>query len=133
MIGRDCSSVVDDVTEEAAVTRLGEEVAGRFGRWDVLVNNAGKVLFGGVESTDVTTWDTVFNGNIKATWLCTRADVVANVAVIASAVVLRVSGWRFIDPLVGAAIGAYIVKEAWEILRNARAARSEAGTLPALE
>ncbi len=71
--------------------------------------------------------------HLRATWLCTRADVVANVAVIASAVVLRVSGWRFIDPLVGAAIGAYIVKEAWEILRNARAARSEAGALPVLE
>ncbi len=71
--------------------------------------------------------------HLRATWLCTRADVVANVAVIASAVVLRVSGWRFIDPIVGAAIGCYIVKEAWEIFRNARAARSEAGAYPVLE
>lgn len=70
--------------------------------------------------------------HLRATWICTRADVIANVAVIASAVVLRISGWRFIDPIVGAAIGGYIVKEAWEILRNARAARLGAGTPPGL-
>lgn len=50
----------------------------------------------------------------------------------ASEAILRVSGWRFIDPIVGAAIGCYIVKEACEIFSNARGARSEAGALPVL-
>lgn len=72
-IGRGSTAVTADVTDEAAVKRLGDDVTTRLGRWDVLVNNAGRVLFGNVETTDVPTWDAVFDGNVKSAWLCTRA------------------------------------------------------------
>lgn len=72
-IGAAALPAVVDVVDEAQVRRLGEEVIERFGRWDVLVNNAGRVLFGDVETTTVETWDRVFDGNIKSAWLCTRA------------------------------------------------------------
>ena len=72
-IGPRATAVVADVTDEAQVGRLADEVMARFGRWDVLVNNAGRVLFGDVETTTADAWDQVFDGNIKQQWLCTRA------------------------------------------------------------
>ncbi len=64
--------------------------------------------------------------HLNATWIFTRADVIANLAVIASGVIVGLTGARFLDLLVGAGIGVYVLKEAFEILRDARAARSQA-------
>ncbi len=61
--------------------------------------------------------------HLRATWIFTRADVVANIAVIASGVVVLLSGIRYFDLIVGAGIGLYVIKEALEILREAREAR----------
>jgi cation diffusion facilitator family transporter len=61
--------------------------------------------------------------HFRATVIFTRVDVVANVAVIVSGVIVLATGFRFVDLAVGAAIGTYVVKEAAEILSEARAAR----------
>jgi cation diffusion facilitator family transporter len=58
--------------------------------------------------------------HLRAAWVFTRADVVANVAVILSALIVWVSGSRFPDLIVGCAIAAYVIREAIEILREAR-------------
>lgn len=58
--------------------------------------------------------------HLRAAWIFTRADVVANIAVILSAVIVWVSGSRFPDLIVGFAIAAYVIREAIEILREAR-------------
>lgn len=63
--------------------------------------------------------------HIRATVIFTRVDVIANVAVIISGIVVIATGFRFVDLLVGAAIGAYIVKESFEILGEARQAAQE--------
>lgn len=65
--------------------------------------------------------------HIRATWIFTRADVVANIAVIVSGIAVLVTGLRYFDLIVGAAIGVYVAKEALEILAQARAARVQAG------
>jgi cation diffusion facilitator family transporter len=65
--------------------------------------------------------------HLRATWICTRADVVANAGVIVSGVLVAATGFRIADLIVAAAIGVYVIKEAIEILREARdagAARS---------
>lgn len=62
--------------------------------------------------------------HIRATWIFTRADVVANAAVILSGVAVFTTGIRYFDLVVGAAIGLYVIKEALEILSEAREARS---------
>jgi hypothetical protein len=54
--------------------------------------------------------------------ICTRADVVANAGVIGSGLLLAVTGWRYADLIVGTSIGLYVIKEAIEILREAREA-----------
>jgi cation diffusion facilitator family transporter len=62
--------------------------------------------------------------HLRATWIFTRADVIANLGVIASGAVVAVTGWRYPDLVIGAAIGVYIIKEALEILREARESRT---------
>ena len=64
--------------------------------------------------------------HIRATWIFTRADVVANVAVMVAGIAVYLTGIRYFDLTVGAAIGLYVAKEALEILRHARAAGSRA-------
>jgi Co/Zn/Cd efflux system component len=68
--------------------------------------------------------------HLRATWIFTRADVIASVGVIASGLLLLGTGSRYPDLIVGAAIGMYVVKEAFEILREAHAAAiaSDSGT-----
>jgi len=60
--------------------------------------------------------------HLRAAWIFTRADVIANAAVILSGVAVLQTGIRQIDLAVGAAIGAYVIREAFEILREARKA-----------
>jgi cation diffusion facilitator family transporter len=57
--------------------------------------------------------------HLRATWIFTRADLVANVGVIASAALILLTGSRFPDLIVGAVIGLYVVREAVEILKDA--------------
>jgi Co/Zn/Cd efflux system component len=62
--------------------------------------------------------------HLRATWIFTRADVVANVAVMASGLLVLLTGSRFPDLVVGGAIGVYVIREAREILIEAREART---------
>jgi cation diffusion facilitator family transporter len=64
--------------------------------------------------------------HLRASYICTRADVVANVGVIAAGLIVMMLGWRWIDLVVGAAIGLYVLKEALEILREAGEATDQA-------
>ncbi|HEY1144388.1 MAG TPA: cation transporter [Sphingomicrobium sp.] len=64
--------------------------------------------------------------HFRATVIFTRVDVIANMAVILSGITVIATGFRYVDLAVGAAIGAYILKEALEILEQAREARKNA-------
>lgn len=64
--------------------------------------------------------------HFRATVSFTQVDVIANMAVILSGVIVLATGFRFVDLTVGAAIGVCVVKEALEIIREAKEAR-EAG------
>jgi cation diffusion facilitator family transporter len=64
--------------------------------------------------------------HLRATWIFTRADVVANVAVIVAGLAVFLTGIRYFDLVVGGLIGLYVTKEALEILKEAREARSAA-------
>ena len=64
--------------------------------------------------------------HFRATVIFTRVDVVANIAVILSGLTVIATGFRYVDLAVGAAIGTYVIREALEILGEAREARSTA-------
>jgi NAD(P)-dependent dehydrogenase (short-subunit alcohol dehydrogenase family) len=63
-----------DLTDQAAVSRLGEHVAQRHGRCDILVNNAAIGLIGKplVELTPAE-WDQIMNTNLRGPYLMIRA------------------------------------------------------------
>lgn len=63
--------------------------------------------------------------HLRATWIFTRADVIANLALIASGIVVLSTGYRIVDLLVGAGIGLYVISEAIGILGDARKAKIE--------
>lgn len=53
--------------------------------------------------------------HMRASWICTRADVMANFGVLASGFMVLATGWRYPDLAVGIATGMYVAKEAVEI------------------
>jgi cation diffusion facilitator family transporter len=63
--------------------------------------------------------------HLRASYICTRADVLANAAVFISGAIVAVTGFRLADLLVGFAIGLYVLKEAIEILREASESAEE--------
>lgn len=56
--------------------------------------------------------------HLRATWIFTRADVVANLGVIFSGILVLLTNSRYPDLIVGFAIGLYVIKEAVEILKE---------------
>lgn len=58
--------------------------------------------------------------HMRAAWIFTRADVVANTAVVLSGTAVLLTGVVYFDLVVGAAIGLYVIKEAAEIIRQAK-------------
>lgn len=62
--------------------------------------------------------------HLHAAWLFTRADVIANLGVILSGLLVLLTGSRYPDLVVGLAIGVYVIREAFEILGRARDAQT---------
>ena len=58
--------------------------------------------------------------HLRATWIFTRADVVANLGVILAGVLVLVLNKPHPDFVIGALIGLYVIKEAIEIIRDSR-------------
>ena len=66
-----------DVTDEADWERAVARTIERFGKLDVLVNNAGVSAVGRIEDTTVKDWDRVMDVNAKGVFLGTRAVIPA--------------------------------------------------------
>jgi Co/Zn/Cd efflux system component len=58
--------------------------------------------------------------HLRASWIFTRADVIANLGVITAGSLVLWTASRLPDLIIGCAIGVYVLKEAYEILREAR-------------
>ena len=56
--------------------------------------------------------------HLRATWIFTRADVIANLGVIISGILVLLTNSRYPDLIIGFAIGLYVIKEAFEILKE---------------
>lgn len=57
--------------------------------------------------------------HLRASYICTRADVIANIAVFISGAIVALTGFAIVDLVVGFAIGIYVLREALEILHEA--------------
>jgi NAD(P)-dependent dehydrogenase (short-subunit alcohol dehydrogenase family) len=65
-------AVPTDVTDEGQVERLFGAVVDRFGRLDVLVNNAGAFDGGPLDELSLEAWNKVIGVNLTGPFLCTR-------------------------------------------------------------
>jgi cation diffusion facilitator family transporter len=63
--------------------------------------------------------------HLRATWLFTRADVVANLGVILAGLLVLWLRVPYPDFVIGTLIGLYVIKEAAKILRDARSETNE--------
>jgi cobalt-zinc-cadmium efflux system protein len=57
--------------------------------------------------------------NVAGAYLEVIADLAGSVAVIAAAVIISVTGWSYVDPIFGAAIGLFILPRAWHLGHHA--------------
>ncbi len=68
-----CAGVTADVSVEGDVERLVEETLSRFGRIDVLVNNAGIASSSPLVVTELAEWNRVLAVDLTGVFLCSRA------------------------------------------------------------
>jgi 2-deoxy-D-gluconate 3-dehydrogenase len=71
--GGEAHAVATDVTDEGAVGRLIEATLERYGRLDVLVNNAGINVRKPVHELALAEWRRVLDTNLTSAFLCSRA------------------------------------------------------------
>lgn len=72
-IGVDALAVKGDVRRAADVTAMVDAAVARFGRLDLLVNNAAVQTEGSFVDVTEADWDLVIDTNLKGTFLCTQA------------------------------------------------------------
>ncbi|WP_010581875.1 SDR family oxidoreductase [Schlesneria paludicola] len=71
--GTDVFQQTCDVSNEADVERFFAEVEARFGRIDLLVNNAGAFDGGPLDELSLDAWNNVIGACLTGTFLCSRA------------------------------------------------------------
>lgn len=72
-LGRAALPIGVDISDRAQVAAMADKVLARFGRIDVLVNNAGIYKQAALLEMDVADWDRIFAVNVRGTFLCTQA------------------------------------------------------------
>lgn len=71
--GGEALAVSADVTRAADVDRAIRATAERFGKLNIVINNAGAVYAGTAENTSEEEFDRLMNANVKSTFLVSRA------------------------------------------------------------
>lgn len=57
--------------------------------------------------------------NMQGAYLEVLADAVGSVGVILAAVAIQVTGWPYVDPIMGVAIGLFVIPRAWRLAGQA--------------
>lgn len=72
-LGRKVAAVQGDVAQRADVQRLFQTVEEKFGRLDILVNNAAIFFSSKFQELTEQQWDRIMNANLKSQFLCCQA------------------------------------------------------------
>jgi SDR family mycofactocin-dependent oxidoreductase len=79
-LGTECLTFAADVREDAAVTAAVTETVRRFGRIDILFNNAGICAYGLAHELTEEAWDAMLDINLKGSWLVARRVIPVMIA-----------------------------------------------------
>jgi SDR family mycofactocin-dependent oxidoreductase len=71
-LGTECLVFNGDVRDDTAITAAVEATVSRFGRIDILFNNAGICAYGMAHELTEQAWDTMLDINLKGAWLVAR-------------------------------------------------------------
>ncbi|TAE28890.1 MAG: NAD(P)-dependent oxidoreductase [Cytophagales bacterium] len=71
-LGVQCLTVAGDVRSDADIVRAVDETMSRFGRIDILFNNAGICAYGLAHELEEDAWDAMLDINLKGAWLVAR-------------------------------------------------------------
>ncbi|CAN5791065.1 mycofactocin-coupled SDR family oxidoreductase [soil metagenome] len=71
-LGGDCLTFAGDVRRDAEVTAAVQQTTERFGRIDILFNNAGICAYGLAHELTEEAWDAMLDINLKGAWLVAR-------------------------------------------------------------
>ncbi|GAB2510488.1 SDR family NAD(P)-dependent oxidoreductase [Nocardia heshunensis] len=71
--GGEALELVADAADVVRMREVSDDVAGRLGNADVLINNAGRLFYGGVVESEVSDFDAVMRANFGATVASTKA------------------------------------------------------------
>jgi 3-oxoacyl-[acyl-carrier protein] reductase len=105
LIGKDnCIVIQADVTQEADVKRLVGETVEKFGKVDILINNAGEIFRPGDWKADLSTWHKTMDSNLTSAWLMSREVAPGMMAGTGGSIINIVSVYGFIG---AAAVLAY--------------------------
>jgi NAD(P)-dependent dehydrogenase (short-subunit alcohol dehydrogenase family) len=80
-----------DVTSAPEVTQLIAQVVARFGRIDVLVNNAARQTLAGLLEMEPGEWDAMMTTNLRGVFLCTQAAARQMVAQGAGGAIINIT------------------------------------------
>ncbi len=72
-LGGKALAVVTDLSDSAQIQRLADETMKTYGQVDILVNNAARSFMRSLVELREDGWDKVFDVNVKAVWLLSRA------------------------------------------------------------
>lgn len=72
-LGGEALPIPCNVADEASVQKMVEAVSARWGRIDILINNAGVGSYLTFVDTPVKLWDLILAVNLRGAFLCTRA------------------------------------------------------------
>jgi SDR family mycofactocin-dependent oxidoreductase len=71
-LGSECLTFTGDVRDDVAVTAAVNDTVDRFGRIDILFNNAGICAYGLAHELTEEAWDSMIDINLKGAWLVAR-------------------------------------------------------------
>jgi SDR family mycofactocin-dependent oxidoreductase len=71
-LGSECLGLTGDVRDDTAITAAVDATVSRFGRIDILFNNAGICAYGLAHELTEDAWDTMLDINLKGAWLVAR-------------------------------------------------------------
>jgi SDR family mycofactocin-dependent oxidoreductase len=71
-VGSECVTFAGDVRDDMAVSRAVDATVARFGRIDILFNNAGICAYGLAHELTEDAWDAMLDINLKGAWLVAR-------------------------------------------------------------